>query len=69
MESEAAMDITETAEDRKPLEKTRALMAGVLERINLLLQVTIATQSTTKLTRSVSTMPDAHKGSELLSVF
>ncbi len=47
----------------KPLPRTRAVVMGLLERLNLLLQVTIAPDSST-LVRSTSVLPEPQKTSE-----
>ena len=67
LESELALLCAD--ETRPRMEKTEAVVAGLLERLNLLLHVTIALEGSTGLTRSMSQMPEPHKPSESLSFY
>ena len=49
---------------KRALPRTQAVVHGVLERLNLLLHVTIAPESGVGITRSVSHMPDTHRNSQ-----
>ena len=62
MESELALLVADDARPR--MEKTAAVVAGLLERLNLLLHVTIAPEGSTGLTRSMSQVPEPHKTSK-----
>ena len=67
LETEVATDTPASdlpAGGRRALPRTQAVVHGVLERLNLLLHVTIAPESGAGLTRSVSHMPDTHKTSQ-----
>lgn len=53
----------------KKLPRTKAMVSGIMERLQLLLQVTILPEAPTGITRSTSSIVDAPRVGQFLSLF